>query len=300
MPLILRNKFENKCSDEFIILQYNNIQWNIDKDLIKKAPYLQKLTKNPSNNQFYILPANDDCNFNKKGLDIFFEMLGQNTKKDYNPPEELICLLAVSTFFQCQELCHYSEQNIIKSVDETVSKSSEIKPVSLKLLYTDSSSLQNVLEFFIASEKYSMEEARTEIFHWLEINFMSRIFDTDRCESQLEKMDEALMLRLLKDQSFIVPDEYKLYTVLKKWMIVDLTKKNQQQHYDNIDSQECFLDTVVGQQYKPFFDLIRLQNLIDYTDKVELIRRDHIFSNKQINAAAYKTLLTILDVQDKK
>lgn len=123
MPLISRN---TECSDEFIILQYNNNQWHIDKDVIGKAPYLQKLTENPSNNQFYILPTNDDCNFNEKGLDIFFAMLGQNTKMDNKPPKELIYLLAVSTFFQCQELCQYSEQNIIKSVDETVSKASEI------------------------------------------------------------------------------------------------------------------------------------------------------------------------------
>lgn len=129
---------------------------------------------------------------------------------------------------------------------------------------------------------------------------MTRFSDTNTFDSELVKVDHDLMMRLLKNHSFVVSNEYKLYTLLKKWMLVDLKKKNQQHHYENIDTQEYFLDTVAGQQYKPFFDLIRLKNLIDYTDKVELIRRDKIFANKQINAAAFKILQIILELKDQR
>lgn len=129
---------------------------------------------------------------------------------------------------------------------------------------------------------------------------MSRFSDTNRLESQLVKVDYDLMMRLLKNNSFIVSDEYKLYAFLKKWMLVDLEKKNQQHHYENIGSQEYFLNTVAGQQYKPLFDLIRFENLIDYSDEVELIRQDKIFNNKQINSTAFKILQTILDLKDQR
>ena len=71
-----------------------------------------------------------------------------------------------------------------------------------------------------------MEKSTKTIIDWLLIHFMSSVFESDDCESQLEKMDEVLMMRLLKDKSFIVPDEYRLYTALKKWMLLDLKKKS--------------------------------------------------------------------------
>lgn len=82
---------------------------------------MQKLTENPSSNEYYILPANGDCNFNELGLNIFFGILGGETTKDHKTSEDLISFLAVSSFFKYHELCQYSETMIIESINETVS-----------------------------------------------------------------------------------------------------------------------------------------------------------------------------------
>ena len=97
---------------------------------------------------------------------------------------------------------------------------------------------------------------------------------------QLDLVDKDLLLNLLKDNSFVVSSEIQLYGFLKKWMIHDLARKNQQ--LDNIHDG-AFLTTVSGEPYREIFDQLRLSSLLSYPNHVDKIFKDQIIPQEVLN-----------------
>jgi len=149
------------------------------------------------------------------------------------------------------------------------------------------------LEFYNASKTYGQKTAMNEIFNWLLGHFMTLMTSSDVLDAKIKQIDEELLLNLLRNKSFAVSSEWKLYTFLKRWMIADLKKRDELSHFYADQREESFLESTIGEKYKKLFELLRVNCLLGYIENTQLLYDERIISRKLLNQKGYELYETI-------
>jgi len=140
-------------------------------------------------------------------------------------------------------------------------------------------SSKNVSKFYESSRLYGQQIVENNCVTWLENNIMLQAMRGTHIA-----IENELMIRILSSSKlFVIQVEMDVYAMLRKWMLLQMVKKNtflskpvttSKQDTKSVKkyfrdrfaaSGECFLETEEGKEYLEVFKQLRLSNILrDY------------------------------------
>lgn len=116
-------------------------------------------------------------------------------------------------------------------------------------------------------------------------------------DSQMRMIEDDCLIRCLKDQKFVVSDEYQLYSFLKRYMLCDLDKQNLKRLYELSSDREVFMKNE-GAKYQELFSCLRIKNLVAFTECTRELYEDCIIPRDAFEKAALGLYSLTVDKTD--
>ncbi|KAI0237829.1 Germ cell-less protein-like 1 [Lamellibrachia satsuma] len=166
-------------------------------------------------------------------------------------------------------------------------------------------SAKTVCKYHSAAVTYGQQQLALECIDWLEKNLM-----TSQTVELLRDISCQLMVKLvLSDNLFVIQVEMDLYSMLKKWLFLqlhpiwqgklrDLTRETEPFFRSRAGlTCEDFLSTVRGAPYAIMFRGLRIQHLVNDLASVKILEQDHIIPMEWLMSGYRRQWLQMLQVE---
>jgi len=262
-----------------------NHEWKLHKIYLKQAGFFNKMFggdwKDSDIEDFTLqIP---DANITKEALGVTFGALYSD---EIDVKADIVTsVLAAASLIQLEGLMLHCSEVMIESMR-----------------------CENVCSYYEASIMYGQKDVQTAAFKWLETNLLIQ----SQKESFLKQIGPCLMQKIISSPDvFIVQVEMDLYTMLRRWIFVNVAEdedKNCTEDINKLSSNyfkkislqahgAAFLDTEQGHTYLECFKALRLDNVLKDFGCCTEIESDKIIPEKWILTSCRKLWLKMLRVE---
>ncbi|GCC33497.1 hypothetical protein chiPu_0011967 [Chiloscyllium punctatum] len=249
-------------------------EWHLHKIYLCQSGYFSSMFSGSwkESNMSYIELEIPDQNIDTEALQVAFGSLYRDDVLIH--PSRVVTILAAACMLQLDALI----QQCGETMKETITSKS-------------------VCGFYTAAGTYGLDSVKQRCFEWLLNNLM-----THQNVELLKDLSVGVMEKLISSTDlFVMQVEMDVYTVLKKWMFLQLVPswngplKQLLSDADNWLSKRrndscnysSFLDSEQGQRFAGVFSHLRLQYVINDLISAKIIERDMIIPSGWL-ASVYK------------
>lgn len=269
---------QGRDSDIEVVLL--NKTWKLHKSFIQQSPYFMKLLgENSKVNKLSCSVS--DSNVDNKSLELCFGFL-YGSPLDFIRQENVHHILATATLLEMTDI---------------------IERVALFL--TKHSNIENAIKYYYLADRYGLQDVCHHNYQRLLLHLMLKFKQIlqatpEQMNTFLKDIKLDLLLKLLKDPDLVVvTDEYDVYLLMKKWTAVAMGSVDSEVfNTENIVIGQSFLESPLGGQFSPLFEILSLPNVFTTSRYYELLKQDRILPAAWLERgldASWKTHVTYYD-----
>ncbi|KAK3091844.1 hypothetical protein FSP39_023121 [Pinctada imbricata] len=163
--------------------------------------------------------------------------------------------------------------------------------------------LNTVCSYYDASLRYDIDSVKMECYNWLLTNLLI-VPDVEL----LKQISIPLMKNLVSaSELFVMQVEMDIYSLLKKWMFLQMKKswtgsdkdllEDVETYYKTATSECVFLESSEGRQFIPAFQGLRWQHIVTDLTSLKVLEKDKIIKIDRLNPLFQHVWRRMLNVE---